>query len=453
MEKSILVAIAAALSMSVLSNNIAPTLGLSLIAIAVLVPVAYSIRLPREVQSLLLKGFILRLAAIGIVALLILPYYAARNSADVTYYDFQAGNVADMIRAGEWWQINLNAGSDTVSLITGLLYLPFGPTAGGMTFLSGLLGFVGSLCFVGAAATSLQGRPLKGYTIFVMMLPSILFWSTIFGKDSWVFFGLGLGSFGIAKWLKHRTWSGLLKALVGIGVVGAFRPHIALAIILSLALTTLVSRERKARLSGTKSIVVLVLLVPLMFFMWRGVSYLTGISEVSEESIVGRITDQGVYTRAGGGSDVATTEIHSTREFISQLPTGAVRLLFRPFLWEATSPFMFLAALDNLILIGVLVVKHHNVVDTLRHLRTRPFAFYCFVLSIELAVIFSTVPNLGLLMRQKTQITPLLYVLAFSEDRKTARRRMAVLQSKTEPTWLGQIPQDGALDSQGAAAS
>jgi hypothetical protein len=453
LQKSILIAIATALSMSLLSNDIAPTLGLSLIATAVLVPLAYSIRIPRGLKPLVLNGFIARLAAIAAVALLILPYYAARNSADASYYDSQAGIVAGLIRTGNWSQISLNLGTDIVSFVTAIIYLPFGSTPVGMTFLSGLLGFVGSLCFVGAGVASLPRKNLRGYAIFVMMLPSIVYWSTLFGKESWVFFGLGISALGIAQWFRDRTWSGILKALIGLGVVIMFRPYVALAAALAFALTALVSRERNAPLSVTKTVAVLLLMAPLIFFMWQSVSSMTGVTEVSGESIVGRITDQGVNTRLGGGSDVATSEVHGTREFVYQLPAGVVRLLFRPFPWEATSPFMFLAALDNIILIGILVVKRRNVMDTLRHLRTRPFAFFCVVLTIGLSVVFSTIPNLGLLMRQKTQITPFLYILAFSGSRKTVRQRMPNRRNYARITWLSRIPDTVTLAPEGVEVS
>jgi hypothetical protein len=114
---------------------------------------------------------------------------------------------------------------------------------------------------------------------------------------------------------------------------------------------------------------------------------------------------------------------------------------------------MFLAALDNIILIGILVVKRRNVMDTLRHLRTRPFAFFCVVLTIGLSVVFSTIPNLGLLMRQKTQITPFLYILAFSGSRKTVRQRMPNRRNYARITWLSRIPDTVTLAPEGVEVS
>jgi len=453
LETFMLAAVSAALALSLMSDTVSATFGVSLLAAALLIPIACCIRLHRDLNSLIFSGLLWRLVVIGLVTFWILPYYAARNSADAVWYNNQAADLAQAIRAGDWWQLPLNVGSDLVTVVTALFYVPFGPSSDGVTFLSGLLGFVGSLCFVAAAAAALPEKNLREYAIFAMLLPSIVFWSTLFGKDSWVFFGLGISALGVAQWLKYRTWSGLLKVLIGMGIVGVFRPHIALATALSFALTTLVCRKRSAPLSGTKSVAVLLVLAPATFLLWRGVSYSTGITEVSEESIVGRTSEQGVYTQLGGGSDVATNEIQGTRGFVSQLPEGAVRLLFRPWPWEAKSPFMFLAALDNLILIGILAVRRRDVMDTLRNLRTRPFAFFSVVLAIELIMIFSTIANLGLLMREKTQITPFLYVLAFCGNRRAASRTRPVRRNEDAHARLNRIPARARLDPAGAGAS
>jgi hypothetical protein len=428
------------------------TLGLSLLATAVLLPIACSVRLRRDLNSLVFSSLLWRLLVISFVALWILPYYAARDSADAVWYDIQAGHIADLIRAGAWSEIHLSVGSDMVSFVTALLYLPFGPTPSGMTFLSGLLGFIGSLYFVAAAAVALQSSRLRGYAAFVMLVPSIVFWSTLFGKDSWVFCGLGICAFGIARWLKFSQWTDFLKILIGVGVVYAFRPHIALTVTLGLALTTVVCRERNSPRSVTKSVTVLLLLAPMMLFIWQAVSDMTGVTEVSRDSAVTEISQRGAGNK-GGGSEVTTTETEGIQGFVSQLPAGAVRLLFRPWPWEATSLFMFVAALDNIILIVVLLVKWRDVLDSLRHLRTQPFAFFCVALAIQLIVMFSTIPNLGLLMREKTQLTPFLYLLAFSGNRKAVRRRKSTRPNEADAAWLSRIPDTVPLGSEGVAAS
>ncbi len=427
--KMVMIALVVALGLSILSDSILSAFGLSLAGTITLVPIAYYLRSRRELNNLFLNGFALRLGAVVVVALIILPYYAARNSADASYYDTQAGLIADQIRAGAWWQIDLRAGTEMVSFVTALLYIPFGPSSAGMTFISGLLGFVGSLCFVGAAAESLPLKRLKQYAIFVMMLPSVVFWSTLFGKDSWVFFGLGISALGTAQWLRYRRWGGAAKMLIGFGITFAFRPYVALIVVLSLAFTTFFASERHrlhSPLSVIKSVFVLVLLIPLTLFMWKGVSQLTGVTEVSEESIVGRISQQGSQTKLGGGSDVDSTEIQGTGGFVRQLPEGAIRLLFRPWPWEATSFFMFVAALDNLVLIIVLVARRRNLMNAFRNIRTLPYQFFCLLCAIGLTIVFSTISNLGLLMREKTQVTPFLYVLAFSGERERKRKPQPV---------------------------
>jgi hypothetical protein len=450
--KSIVIAVSIALAMSMLTDTIYATLGLSLLAIGVLVPIGCAFRLRRDLNQLVLSSLIWRLLVAGAITLWILPYYAARNSADATWYDSQAGNLAALIRAGAWSEVHVSPGADMVSFVTALLYLPCGPTPGGMTFVSALFGFIGALCFVAAAAVALPSSRLRGYAMLVLLLPSVVFWSSIFGKDSFVFFGLGICALGIASWLKFSQWTDFLKTLIGLGVVYMFRPHVALVVILSLVLTIVLCRERKSTHSGTKSVLVLMLLAPMMIFTWKVASDMMGVKELSGQSMVNRLSEEGHGTTAGG-STVATTEVEGQRGFLSQLPAGAVRLLFRPWPWEATSPFMFVAALDNLILMAVLVVKRRNVLDALRHLRTKPFAFFCVVLSIQLIAAFSTIPNLGLLVREKTQITPFLYILAFCGNTSLVLRRRPARWNQAGVPWHRRIPEMVPLDSKGVAAA
>jgi hypothetical protein len=450
--KSIFVAVAAALAMSLLGDAIVATLGVALLATAVLVPIACSIRLRQDLNSLVFSSLLWRLLVISLVGLWILPYYAARDSADAVWYDSQAVYLMKVILAGGWSQIPLNVGSDMVTVITALLYLPFGPTVGGLTFLSGLLGFIGSLYFVAAAAVALPSSRLRGYAMFVLLLPSIVFWSTLFGKDSWVFCGLGICAFGIARWLQFGQWTDLPTTLIGLGVLYAFRPHIALSVTLALALTTIACRARKSRRSATKSVIVLLFLAPMMIFIWRAVSDMAGVSELSRESMVNRISQQGRETTAGG-STVVTTETEGLRGFITELPNGAVRLLFRPWPWEATSPFMFVAALDNIALLTVLLVNRRNVLDTLRHLRAQPFAFFCVALVIQLIVAFSAIPNLGLLVREKTQVTPFLLFLAFSGNARVVRQQRPTRRDEADAAWPSRIPDGAPHDSEGVTAS
>ena len=422
------------------------TFGMCLLATALLLPIACSVRFRRDLGSLVLSSLASRQVVVSLIVFWVLPYYAGRNSADASWYDSQAAGLADLIRAGAWSEIHIGLGSDVVSFLTALMYLPFGPSPEGVVVVSGLVGFIGSLLFVAAAWVSLPENRLRGYAAFVLLLPSILFWSSLFGKDSFIFCGLGICAFAVARWLKYGRWGDLLGIAIGLGAVYAFRPHIALAVALSLTLVEGVRRRQRG--AGAKSIAVLALLVPTLIGGVAAVSEFTGVAEVSQESVAARINQQGLET-VGGESTVETRASVGIGGFITQLPSGIFRLLFRPFPWEARTIFMFVAALDNLVLIAILIANRSTIMDTLRHLRTQPFALFSCALALLLMMIFSTIPNLGLLARQKTQITPFLYVLAFSGNRREKRHPQSFIEkdSGRGGRRMAPVVVDNAVDS------
>src|SRR5271157_804582 len=142
----------------------------------------------------------------------------------------------------------------------------------------------------------------------------------------------------------------------------------ALAVALSLTLVEVVRRRQRG--SGAKSIAVLALLVPMLISGVSAVRDFTGVGEVSRESVAARINQQGLETTEGG-STVETRASVGLSGFITQLPSGIFRLLFRPWPWEAKTLFMFVAALDNLVLLAILITMRSSIMDTLKHLRTQ----------------------------------------------------------------------------------
>jgi hypothetical protein len=437
----------AAAWIALLSGAVYSTLGLCLLAAALLTPIACRVRQRQDLDSLIFSSLVWRHVVVVLVVFWVLPYYVDRGAADATWYDSQATALSALMRAGVWSGIDLSPGSGIVVFVTALAYLPFGPSFTAMVLVSGLIGFIGGVHFVAAAAVWLDGNRLRQYAAFVLLLPSIVFWSTLFGKDSWVFCGLGVSALGVSRWFQSQRFRDLLTLLIGLGIVYAFRPHIALAVLLGLGLSMVVCRQQNGRRLAPQPVIVLVLLAPILIVTLRGVSSLTGVEDMSQDAVVSRIEQQGEGTTEGG-STVETTRTTGALGLLKGLPSGAVRLLFRPWPWEARSFFSFLASLDNIILISVLWWRRRDMVYNLRHLRAKPFSFFCIALTMQLAIIFSTIPNLGLLMRQKTQITPFLYIVAFSGTGWATRKSRQGREGTRQRAVLRRLVKSGPLSPQ-----
>jgi len=78
----------------------------------------------------------------------------------------------------------------------------------------------------------------KFYRAVILFLPSILFWATSIGKDSLVFFALGLATYSfVAYWKQKKFWFVLLF-IVSVLLINVVRPHIAVIfLILAFACT------------------------------------------------------------------------------------------------------------------------------------------------------------------------------------------------------------------------
>jgi hypothetical protein len=93
------------------------------------------------------------------------------------------------------------------------------------------------------------------------------------------------------------------------------------------------------------------------------------------------------------------------------LPQGAMTVLLRPFPWEVSSKLQILASLEGMALAGFIVYRRRSVAVSLRRIRSSPFLFYCWTLTLLYAVTFQAFANFGLLVRQRSLVLPALYVL------------------------------------------
>jgi hypothetical protein len=100
------------------------------------------------------------------------------------------------------------------------------------------------------------------------------------------------------------------------------------------------------------------------------------------------------------------------------LPQGMVTVLLRPFPWEAPGSLQSLASLEGVALAAFIVLRRKSLAVSLRHLRTVPFLFYCWVVTILYALTFQAFANFGLLDRQRSLVLPALYVLLCLDVKK-----------------------------------
>jgi hypothetical protein len=250
------------------------------------------------------------------------------------------------------------------------------------------------------------------------LFPSILFWSSILGKDPIVLLGIGMYAYGVVSLQR----SGRLRfiAPVGAGVFLAMliRPWLGPVMVLPLFVFALGGiRSLAARLAFATAV------IGGMAFAWS----------VFVEYFVFRTTQELLQLTAdmshgfaqGGAAQRMTHDLSSIGGVISFMPRGAFTALFRPLPGEVMNPFGLLAGLESLLLLGLaLVALLRFRFASLRD----PIVVWAGTFVVVWAAVYGFVSygNLGGAVRFRLQILPILLgLLLHLAHRRRASRQAA----------------------------
>ncbi len=300
--------------------------------------------------------------------------------------------------------------SNFVRWFTGVVYYLFGSDMVAGYFVFGLIAFVGSYLWYRAAEQALPSLDRRLFFILVMFAPSIAFWPSSLGKEALMQFGIGSTALGTAHLLHNRVIRGLIVALPGVWMMWVVRPHLLALVTLAAAAAYAAGRTRRStaedRGSLFKPIGLIVVGFLVVFTVSQGAKSL-GLPSLSLESVQAELdkttesTQQGSAKFTNGGNSLSP--LH--------LPQGAMTVLLRPFPWEVSTGLQILASLEGVALAGFIIYRRSSVALSLRQIRSSPFLFYCWTLTLLYAVSFQAFANFGLLVRQRSLVLPALYVL------------------------------------------
>ncbi len=357
-----------------------------------------------------------RLLVAGVVVKLIgsgLRYTTFGDSGDASVYDTYGRRYAN------FWLHKFGAlspdledlrKSNFVRWFTGVVYYLFGSDMIAGYFVFGLIAFVGSYLWYRAASEALPSLDRRLFLILVMFAPSIAFWPSSIGKEALMQFGIGSTALGTAHLLHNRVIRGVLVALPGAWLMWVVRPHLLAIVTLAAGVAYAAGRTRRSgredRGSLFKPIGLVVVGFLIVFTVSQGAKSL-GLPTLSLESVQAELnattesTQQGSAAFDNGGNSLSP--LH--------LPQGATTVLLRPFPWEVSTSLQILASLEGVALAGFIIYRRSSVALSLRQIRSSPFLFYCWTLTLLYAVSFQAFANFGLLVRQRSLVLPALYVL------------------------------------------
>ena len=387
-------------------------------AVMLLVPLMMLVSLPvlrrqaaREGDPRVFK--LLTLALLVKLGGSIARYYVAFSLyggvADATGYHNAGVKLFEQFRHLDFAPLLHATGTEFLRVFTGLVYAIIGPTRLGGFLFYAWLGFWGLFLFYRAFVVAVPEGRRRSYAILLFFLPSLVFWPSSIGKESWMMFALGIATLGIAIALSGQLWRGLAMAAVGFWLAGIVRPHIAALLGAAFALAMVArrgSRELHELAPVMKALSMAVVAVLALFLTVKAERFLQRSGIPTSKGVSATLTD--IQDRTSkGGSDFVPSVVDSP----ARAPLAVVTVLFRPFLPEAHNLQARLAAVEGTFLILLCLFRWRWLIAAIRSIRGWPYVLFALVYTGLFIIAFSSFANFGLLARERVQLYPLFLVL------------------------------------------
>ncbi len=330
------------------------------------------------------------------------------GSGDANGYHNMGATLAPMFRRGDFI-VDVGGrvmGTHFIDIVTGVVYAFTGATKLGGFFVFSWLGFLGLVLFYRGFRIAFPDGDGRRYAYLVLFMPSLLFWPSSIGKESWMMLTLGLTSYGVARMLAAKRF-GLLAFALGLSGIVMVRPHVGLIAIVALFGAYLLRKSPKpSLLSLPAKLLVLGVLAVGTIIVLSQLSTFFGVKSIDSQSTQ-HILDYTTQQSTQGGSAVEI--VHPSSPI--NVAYAAISVVFRPWPYEAGNLQGLVASLEGLFLLGLTLTSFKRLASVPRAMLQRPYVAYALVYALIFTYAFSAIGNFGILSRQRVQLYPLLFVL------------------------------------------
>lgn len=211
-------------------------------------------------------------------------------------------------------------------------------------------------------------------------------------------FAIGLAVWGYSSFPRPSSWIPLAAGLLLLGFV---RPHVAGVVVAAMVIGFLLGRTRSTAAGWFFQALIWAVGLAITFYLSSGALGLD-----SPQAAVEYVEQQAERTNVGGSAG-GVVSMNPLR-----IPEAFVSTLFRPFVWEARSPFMVISSLEGLVLFGLIVWRRRQIWSSLRNARRNRLVGF----SITFLILYATmlgfaIANLGIIARQRVLVLPMLLLL------------------------------------------
>jgi hypothetical protein len=282
-------------------------------------------------------------AVVTVIPYVTRVYVASGVGSDATFYKQQAALLQQgMIHIS----FSLTDGTANIIVINGRLQqlLHIDPT-----FLTVLLQI--PIVLVSARiwryARPVLPKAARTFTLLVMAwAPSMIFWTSNYGKDAWVFLGALLILSGVLG--AHHKRDAKLRVeigqiIAGVLVISAFKPYIALALVTGLLFRAGFARMKNGyRVSLGRQLLKVISLLVLAWIAFLLQRHSLGSGSGSLLNQIGTKAD----LLSSGGSALSLGSASSLGGLILRAPSSLIATFLRPSVLDAHSTFIWVVTLE-----------------------------------------------------------------------------------------------------------
>ncbi|MEO5746854.1 MAG: hypothetical protein ABIQ61_02730 [Ornithinibacter sp.] len=343
---------------------------------------------------------------LGTLARYYVAYVVYDGASDAERYNLAAASLYQSWREGNvTWDLQNARGTQYMELITTAIYTVIGPTTVAAFFVYAAFAFWGAYLLYRAVRIALPDGDHRRYALLIFFLPSMLYWPSSIGKESWLMLFVGVSALGAAKFFAHQRGA---LALLATGAFGTaiIRPHIAVLLFAGLIVAQLF-RPASTRATGilNKAAALVVMGAAVWILATQSVELL-GTDDITFQSVTQSIETAGGRTTQGG-SEFTPVPVDSPLAF----PAAAFTILFRPLPWEAGNAQLLIQSLEGMLLLGLTLASWPRLRRLPSTMRRNPFVVFCVIYTISFIVAFSAFANFGILARQRVLMLPFFLVL------------------------------------------
>ncbi len=358
-----------------------------------------------------LRGLLL--TSIGLRLLFSYPRFL--NPADAIVYNQEGARLAMSFRRLEFIHVDVGVGAPvpgtgSLRYLAGLGHLFTDSNFFGTTMIFTFIGFWGCWLLYRAFVIALPDGDRRRYCRFVMLWPSILYWPSSIGKDSWMLVTIALAALGAAKILT-RNRGGWILLVLGLGGASLVRPHVALLVFVAMLVAFLVGRRNTRVMPGTVSLSGITKAVGIAVLLVGGAllapatAHFLKIDDLSTSSLSTALTQTQAQTNQGNSAYHAVNP-NSPLGY----PEAVFTVLFRPLPGEVRSASGLVTSAEAFALLLLVIVGWRRIVGAFTRLRSEAYTTFALSYLAMFAYAFSAISNFGILARERVQVLPFLFV-------------------------------------------